>query len=456
MVFQAVDPAQGRPIRERATHDPREVEERLDRANVAFAEWRTEPMSIRRNLMHRLAGVLQDERAEHAARITAEMGKPVRQAEAEIDKCVRLADHYAEAAPDLLATEDVATEARQSYVRYDPLGPVLAIMPWNFPYWQTLRFAVPALMAGNVAVVKPPPNTPGCAEALEEAFRTAGFPKGVLSNLFVPVDKVEDIVHDDRIAAVTFTGSPEAGSEVAEAAADVTKPCVLELGGSDPFIVLDDADLDRALDVAVLARCQANGQSCIAAKRFLVESGVHEAFVSGLVQRMGRLRVGDPMDPETDLGPLARGDLRDTLHHQVTESVRAGATLRLGGEVPDGPGYYYPATVMTDVRPGMRVFDEETFGPVAAVSVVADEDEAVRLANASRYGLGATIWSGEPTRAEKIAGLLDVGNVAINGLLKSDPRLPFGGVKASGYGRELGRHGLLAFVNVKSVTVAPQ
>lgn len=455
MGFAVVDPASGLSLRSLVGREDADVERQLDRANVAYGEWRATPMSERARLMHRLAKTLREGADHHAAHITEEMGKPIREAKDEVEKCAQLAEHYADKASEYLATEDVVTDARASYVRYDPIGPILAIMPWNYPYWQILRCAVPALMAGNTVLVKPAHITAGCAEALVRAFRTAGFPEGVFDMFVVDEGRIEDIIHDDRIAAVSFTGSPESGAEVAEAAAGVVKKVVLELGGSDPFIVLEDADLDAALDTAVRSRCQANGECCVAAKRFIVEDAIHDAFVDGLVARMGTLKMGDPLDPQTEIGPLARADIRDILHRQVTESVRMGASLRLGGAPARRDGHYYPPTVLTETGPGMPVFDEETFGPVAAVTRVQDEDDAVRLANATRYGLGATVWAGDATRGERIAAQLDVGVVAINDLVKSDPRLPFGGVKGSGYGRELGRLGILEFVNAKSIWVGP-
>jgi succinate-semialdehyde dehydrogenase / glutarate-semialdehyde dehydrogenase len=372
---------------------------------------------------------------------------------AEATKCAWGCEYFAAEAPALLAPQPRVTEARASYVRFDSLGPVLAIMPWNFPFWQVFRFAAPALAAGNVCILKHAPNVPRCAMALTELFRAAGFPEGVFQSVFVEPADAGRLIADSRIRGVTLTGSPRAGASVAEQAGRSVKKTVLELGGSDAFIVLPDADLRAAASAAADARLENSGQSCIAAKRFIVVDAVFEAFLEPFGTALKAARVGDPLIDGTDVGPLARVDLRQTLHRQVLDSERRGAELRFGGRVPEGPGAFYPATLLTAVRPGMAAFDEETFGPVAAVIRARDSDDALRLANASGYGLGAAIWSADQAAAEAMAGELEVGVAVVNGIVKSDPRLPFGGVKASGYGRELSEQGLREFVNVKTVWV---
>jgi len=382
------------------------------------------------------------------------MGKPITQARAEVMKCAGGCAFFAEHAEAFLEPVRADTDATISYWSYRPLGVVLGIMPWNFPLWQVIRFAVPAAAAGNTVLLKHAPSVPGCALGLERAFRDAGFPAGVYTNLFVDLDTTGALIDDRRVRAVSLTGSVRAGRSVAERAGAALKKCVLELGGSDPSLVLADADLDLAVSVCVQSRLQNAGQSCIAAKRFLVVEDVADAFEERLIARMAAAVMGDPMEESTDYGPLARVDLRDALHDQVTRSVDAGATLALGGGVPDGPGAWYPATVLTGVGPGMAAYEEELFGPVASVIRVADEEEAIRVANDTSFGLGASVYTQDVRRGERIADeRLDAGACFVNGMVKSDPRLPFGGVKDSGYGRELSRLGIAEFTNVKTVWV---
>jgi succinate-semialdehyde dehydrogenase/glutarate-semialdehyde dehydrogenase len=382
------------------------------------------------------------------------MGKPLAQGEAEAEKCATVCDYYAEHAEAFLEQQPRDLDGTAGFVRFDPIGPVLAIMPWNFPFWQVFRFAAPALAAGNVGLLKHASNVTRCALLIEDVFRDAGFPEGVFRTLILRNAAVADVIADDRVRAVTLTGSERAGSEVAQHAGQHLKKTVLELGGSDAFIVLADADLARAARTAADARLINSGQSCIAAKRFIVVNAVADRFEERFVAEMRSRIMGDPLAAGTDVGPQARVDLRTALHRQVQHSVRRGARLATGGAIPAGVGAFYPPTVLLDVRPGMPAFDEEVFGPAAAVIRARDEADAIRLANASPYGLGASVWTEDRARGRRIAAELDVGCVFVNALVRSDPRLPFGGVKRSGYGRELAEFGLREFVNIKSVAVA--
>jgi succinate-semialdehyde dehydrogenase/glutarate-semialdehyde dehydrogenase len=449
--MQSVDPATEEVLREYEEHSPEEVRRRLDASVTGFRRWSELPIGERCQRLPRVARLLREKRAELALLVTREMGKPITQSEAEVDKCAWVLEHYAEQAPSMLASQEIATDARESFVRFDPLGPLFAIMPWNFPMWQVFRCAAPALAAGNTIVLKHAANVIGCALAIEGLFLEAGFEPGIFSSLVISSERAEALIGDDAIAAVTVTGSVRAGTRIAAAAGQHLKKSVLELGGSDAFIVLTDADLESAVEGAVTSRTLSSGQSCIAAKRFLVERGVAGRFTEALVERVRQLRVGDPRDRATPVGPLARADLRSALGAQVTASVGAGARCLVGGAAPRRTGFFYDVTVLDRVRPGMEVFDEETFGPVAAVSEVADLDDAITLANQSRYGLGASLWTRDLDRAKGAAARLAAGSVFVNGIVKSDPRLPFGGIKHSGYGRELGSWGIQEFVNVKTV-----
>ena len=404
--------------------------------------------------MREAAQILRTRRAEYARTMTTEMGKPIVQAEAEVDKCAWVCEYYADHAEAFLAEQARETEASRSYVRFDPLGPVLAVMPWNFPFWQVFRFAAPALMAGNAGVLKHASNVPRCALAIEEVFREAGFPRGLFSTVLVGSSAVAALIANPRIVAVTLTGSDRAGSKVAEQAGRELKKTVLELGGSDPFIVLADADLAAAARTAAEARLINSGQSCIAAKRFIVVEPVADQFLDRFLDELRSRRMGDPLVRGTQVGPQARLDLRDSLHEQVAESVKRGAKLLLGGEVPAGKGAFYPPTLLAAVDKGMPAFDEETFGPVAAVIRAKDAADAVRLANDSAFGLGASLWTQDRARAERMAAQIEAGSVFVNGVVKSDPSLPFGGIKRSGYGRELSEYGIREFVNIKSVWIA--
>ncbi|MFC8419846.1 NAD-dependent succinate-semialdehyde dehydrogenase [Streptomyces sp. NPDC057236] len=449
------NPATGAELSRHTPHSPQEVDGILDAAASAQAAWRRRDVTDRTPLLREMARVLREGQEEYAALITAEMGKPVTEARAEIEKCAMTCEYYAEHAPAQLADRPVASNAAESAVVYDPLGVVLAVMPWNYPFWQFFRFAAPALAAGNGTLLKHANNVPQCALAVEEVVRKAGAPEGLCRTLLIEVGQVAGIIADPRIAAVTLTGSTEVGAIVAAQAAAVLKKQVLELGGSDPFVVLADADIAAAAATAVKARYVNVGQSCVNAKRFIVEETVADAFVAAFTAAAAALKVGDPTDPDTAIGPMARANLRDTLHDQVRRTVDAGAVLALGGEVPDGPGCYYPPTVLDRVRPGMAAFDEETFGPVAAITRVADADEAIALANRTEYGLGAALWTSDLDRARRLSRVLDAGAVFVNGMVASDPRLPFGGIKKSGYGRELGAEGIREFTNTKTVWIGP-
>ncbi|WP_019021575.1 NAD-dependent succinate-semialdehyde dehydrogenase [Thioalkalivibrio sp. ALE23] len=450
----AVNPATGTVLASYPRLDAAGVEAALQGAVDARAAWALQPVHERAALLRELAAVLRGRREELAVTATREMGKRRVEALAEVEKCAVACEYYAEHGPGFLLDVPVATEAARSYVAWQPLGTVLLVMPWNFPYWQAFRQAIPATLAGNTVLLKHASNVPGCAQALEEVFRAAGFPDGVFRNLAVGSDAVEDLIADPRVQGVSLTGSERAGRAVGAAAGKALKTSVLELGGSDAFIVLHDADLDTVVREALRGRFQNNGETCIAAKRFIVEESIAEAFAERLSRAVADLRTGDPMEDGTDLGPLARGDLRDELHDQVQRSVAAGAVCRTGGQPLEGEGFYYAPTVLDHVEPGMAAFDEETFGPVAAITRAADAAAAVELANRSRFGLGGSVWTADGARGEALARQLECGCAFVNAVVKSDPRLPFGGVKDSGYGRELADLGIREFVNAKTVWVA--
>jgi succinate-semialdehyde dehydrogenase/glutarate-semialdehyde dehydrogenase len=454
MRIQSVNPATGETLTTFTEMSDRDLERLLVNSQAAFVGWRTVPFAARAERMRAAARTLLARKAEYGRTMTLEMGKPIVQAEAEVEKCAWTCEYYAEHAEAHLAEQPRETDASRSYVRFDPLGPVLAIMPWNFPFWQVFRFAAPALMAGNGGILKHASNVPRCALGIEEVFREAGFPTGLFSTALIGPAKVAALIADPRVVAVTLTGSDRAGSVVAAEAGRQLKKTVLELGGSDPFIVLADADLALAARTAADARLINSGQSCIAAKRFIVVEGVADQFLERFKAELAMRRMGDPLDRETQVGPQARVDLRDSLHQQVAESIKRGAQRLLGGEIPSGPGAFYPPTLLTAVDKGMPAFDEETFGPVAAVIRAKDQADAVRLANDSPFGLGASLWTRDRVRAEGVAAELEAGTVFVNGQVKSDPRLPFGGVKRSGYGRELAEYGIREFVNIKSVWIA--
>ena len=419
-----------------------------------FKEWRDQPIRDREQLLAAAGDVLRENKREYAETMAREMGKPISQGIAEVEKCAWACDHYAEYASAYLDSDPHPSPAGSTVVtEYEPLGPVLAVMPWNFPFWQVFRFAAPYLTAGNVGLLKHASNVPGCALAIEDVFREAGYPEGVFQSLLISSDRVDTILADDRVRAATLTGSSPAGRAVASTAGEQLKKTVLELGGSDPFVVLDDADISTAAETGAWARNQNGGQSCIAAKRFIVHTEVYDDFLESFVDEIDSFVVGDPMDESTDIGPQARPDLMEELHEQVTESVDSGATVLTGGEPIDSEGAYYPPTVLTEVPPGCPVDSEETFGPVATVYEVTGEEEAVSKANDTNFGLGASVWTEDRERGEQIARRLDAGCVYVNQLVKSDPRVPFGGIKDSGYGRELAEPGIKEFVNHKTVWI---
>jgi succinate-semialdehyde dehydrogenase/glutarate-semialdehyde dehydrogenase len=454
-MLTVIDPSSGEMLHERPAADAEGVNTLLDRAASAFPAWRDAGFAERARLLRDVARLMREELEQLAPLMTEEMGKPIREARGEVEKAAWCAEHYAEHAEAYLATESLASDATHSYVQYLPLGVILGILPWNAPFWLAFRFAAPTLMAGNTCVMKHDPHVPACAEAIAGLFERAGAPAGVFQNLPLETPAVEAVIRDRRIRGVSFTGSDKGGAAVAGIAASEIKPAVLELGGSDPCIVLADADLEQAADVIALSRIINAGQSCIAAKRIIVEAPVYERLLELLEQRLARLQLGDPRREDTDVGPIARADLRDGLHRQVQETVDAGARCLLGGTLPEGPGFFYPVTLLADVTERMTAAREETFGPVAVVMRAESAEQALRIANNTDYGLAAGLWT-DAARGEALARQLDTGQVAINGIVKTDPRLPSGGTKRSGYGRELGPHGIHEFVNAQQVWVGPR
>lgn len=454
-VLQVHNPATGDLVAEYPAHTGEQIEAALAVATSAQRDWRGVAVADRAALLGRLGAILAERAGDYGRLITTEMGKPAAEATAEVAKCAATCRWYAEHAPALLADEVLDSRADASWLRWEPLGVVLAVMPWNFPFWQVIRFAAPALAAGNGALLKHSPNVSGCALALERAVADAGFPAGLFASLLIPEaavsDRVAALVADPRIAAVTLTGSERAGTSLAAAAGGALKKTVLELGGSDPFVVLDDVDVAVVAGHAVRARFANAGQSCIAAKRFVVAEPVADRFQAALVQAVRALRVGDPADPDTTVGPLARPDLVIALDEQVRASVAQGATVLLGGTPLPGPGCFYAPTVLADVTPDMPVFREETFGPVAVLVRAADDDEAVALANDTRFGLGASVWSVDPARAFAVGARINSGALFVNAVVASDPSVPFGGIARSGHGRELGALGIREFTNARTV-----
>ncbi|MHC4606088.1 MAG: NAD-dependent succinate-semialdehyde dehydrogenase [Planctomycetota bacterium] len=452
--MDAINPATGEVIQQYVEMKPGEVRAIIDQAHEAFLSWREVPFAERAKPVRKAADVLRNKKDEYAKLMALEMGKAFQEGLAEVEKCAWGCEFYADNAEAFLKDEVIESDATKSFVTHRPLGVVLAVMPWNFPLWQVFRFAAPGLMAGNAGVLKHASNVPGCALAIEEVFRDAGLPENVFRTLLIGSRQVEAVIEHPKVAAVTLTGSTPAGKAVASKAGEMLKKTVLELGGSDPYVILGDADLASAAQLCVASRLINAGQSCIAAKRFIVVQAVRGEFEKRYVEEMKKYRMGDPLEDGVKVGPQAREDLRDDLHRQVEQSVKKGARVLLGGEVPEGPGAYYPPTVLTDVKPGMPAYDEEMFGPVAAIIPVRGEAEALKAANDSIFGLGAAVFTKDAAKGEEIAAKrLDAGCCFVNSFVKSDPRLPFGGIKESGYGRELSHHGIKEFVNIKTVYV---
>ena len=456
MSIKTINPTTDEVLETFEAYSQEQINAALDEAHQAFLQWRSTTFAERAKHLHSVAHYLRERKIELARIAVLEMGKTITEAEAEVEKCAWNCDFYAENAERFLADEKVVANAAESYVAFRPLGVILAVMPWNFPYWQVFRFAAPALMAGNTAVLKHASNVSRVALEIERIIQEAGLPKGSLKTVLVPGSETSKLIADPRIAAVTLTGSEAAGVEVAGASGHALKKTVLELGGSDAFIVLEDADLDQAAQVAVTARFQNNGQSCIAAKRFIVVESVAEAFEQKFAANTAKLKVGDPLEHDTKVGPLARKDLRETLDQQVQQAVKQGAKVLIGGKVRAGKGNFYEPTILTNVTPEMSVFTDETFGPVAAVIHARDVEHALELANDTKFGLSSNLWTRNIERARELAARIEAGGVFINGMTTSDPRLPFGGIKSSGYGRELSAFGIQEFVNVQTVWIGPK
>ncbi len=451
--MKSTNPATGEVLKHFEPHSSAELERRLERASEAFVQHRRTAFAERAKWMLRAAEILEAEKSGFGRTMTLEMGKPIDAAVQEAQKCARACRFYAENAARFLADEEVASDAARSFVRYQPLGPVLAVMPWNFPFWQVFRFAAPALMAGNAGLLKHASNVPQCALAIESIFRRAGAPEGLFQTLLVGSAQVDKIIADYRVSAVTLTGSVAAGRSVAAAAGKEIKRSVLELGGSDPFIVMPSADLERAVTTAVQARTINNGQSCIAAKRFILHRDIAEQFEGRFTDRMAALKIGDPLDPATEIGPLATAEVLASLEAQVNDTVRLGATLLLGGKRAARPGYFFQPTVLKNIPPGSPAHRDELFGPVASLFRAADMEDALRIANDTPFGLGSCVWTTDAREREQFIDGIQAGLAFVNGMVASDPRLPFGGVKQSGYGRELSCHGIREFVNVKTVSI---
>jgi len=454
MAFTTLNPTTGKVEATFDQHTADEVETRLERAATTFRSFRQTTFAQRGAWMRTAADLYDAEGPDIARVLTIEMGKTFAAAKAEVAKCALCMRFFADRAEGFLADEEVESAAGRSFIRYEPLGPVLAVMPWNFPLWQVVRFAAPALMAGNVGLLKHASNVPQSALLLEDLFRRSGFPEGAFSTLLISAGEVAGLIADERIVAVTLTGSEGAGRSVAAAAGQALKKCVLELGGSDPFVVLSSADVDKAVKVGVTSRVQNNGQSCIAAKRFVVVDAVGDRFASAFVDQMAALRVGDPLDPSTDVGPLVSAAQRDEIAAQVEDAREKGAEVACGGEVVPGDGWFYRPTVLCGVKPGMRAYDEEVFGPVAVIERVADIEEAIEVSNRTRYGLGSSVWAQDPEEQRRCIESVEAGMVFVNAMVSSTPELPFGGIKRSGYGRELSELGIKEFCNAKAVWVA--
>lgn len=454
MTMETINPATGKLIKQYPLMTDAAFEKILEQAHDAHEGWRRTPFSERARLMRRAAEVMRTNSDRYAAQMTAEMGKPIKQSHAEIEKCAWVCEYYADNAETFLAAQPARTDASRSFVTFQPLGVVFAIMPWNYPLWQVFRFAAPTLMAGNAGVLKHSPNVTGCALSIEEIFREAGFPENLFRTLIIDTDQAARVIADDHVQAVTLTGSVGAGRAVASEAGKALKKTVLELGGSDAYVVLEDADVEAAAAACVQQRFTNSGQSCIAAKRFIVVEAIREQFEKAVIDGINAEKMGDPTDESNTIGPMARADLRDQLHRQVEKSVAAGARCVIGGKLPEGDGYYYPPTLLTDVAEGMPAYSEELFGPVATIIPVKDEAEAIRVANGTVFGLGSAVFTRDVERGVRLAtSEIHAGACFVNRAVRSDPRLPFGGIKASGYGRELSVFGIHEFVNTKAISV---
>jgi len=453
MAFESINPTTGEVLEVFDEWPPEKTLGAIEDVHTAWLEWRQTSFERREDLMRKTAETLRRNREEYARMMALEMGKPITEGRSEVEKCAWGCDYFAGNSSLFLAAEPAKSDCAAAYVSFRPLGTVLAVMPWNFPFWQVFRSAAPALMAGNAVILKHSSNVPRCALAIEEVFRRSGFPDNIFRTLLISSRQVESVIENERVRAVTFTGSADAGARVGAAAGRMLKKTVMELGGSDPFIVLADADVEQAALTAARARCINSGQSCIAAKRFIVEDSVYTGFMELFRKAMENLVVGNPMDEVTRIGPLAREDLMRELHAQVEDAVAKGAEIILGGKPLERKGYFYPPTILAGVGPGMRAYNEELFGPVASVIAVRDIDHAVETANDTVFGLGASIWTGDARKGEEIAARLEAGVVSVNGPVKSDPALPFGGVKGSGYGRELSYYGIREFVNIQTVRI---
>lgn len=453
MAFQSINPATDEELASYEYWSRDQLSTALEAVASTNLAWQSTPLAERCELVRTIAPQLRQQKKALAEIITLEMGKLIADSEAEVEKCALACEFYADKGPEFLADEIIESDAGKSYVCYQPIGTVLAVMPWNFPIWQVFRFVAPALVAGNTGLLKHASNVPQCALAIEKIIKDAGLPENVFRTLMIGASQVQSVIEDDRVSAVTLTGSEPAGRQVASHAGASIKKSVLELGGSDPFVVLEDADIRDAARNALISRFLNTGQSCIAAKRFIVVNDIAADFIAEFKSQVETLKVGNPMDKSTTLAPMARKDLRDELHEQVTDSISKGATVVTGCQPVEGPGAFYQASILANVKPGMRAYDEEFFGPVAIVINANDEADALRIANDSRFGLGGSVWTADTNRGEAFARKVESGSVFVNGFVKSDPRLPFGGIKASGYGRELSHHGMHEFVNAKTIWI---
>ncbi|GAB6070130.1 NAD-dependent succinate-semialdehyde dehydrogenase [Thiomicrorhabdus hydrogeniphila] len=453
----ATNPATGKEIHRFPSLTQSQLTSVIDQSVKAFKDWKKTDFATRSKLLKRVAELMREDKENLAQFMTIEMGKPINEAYAEVEKSAWCAEHYAENGEAYLASVDLPSDAKHSYVQHLPLGTILGILPWNAPFWLAFRFSAPAIMAGNTCLMKHDEHVPACATAIAELFDKAstelGLPAGLMQNLPIQREQVESVIKHDAVQAVSLTGSSRAGSQVASLAASLIKPAVLELGGSDPSIVFEDADLDKAVEALAVSRIINAGQSCIAAKRLIVMEGVYDTFIEKLHARLAVLKMGDPANPETQIGPIARDDLRQGLHRQVQMTIEQGGRCLLGGVMPEGDGYFYPVTLLVDVTPEMQASCEETFGPIAVVMKATSEAHALEIANDTPYGLAASIWTADTNKALKIAPLIEAGQVTINGIVKTDPRLPSGGIKRSGYGRELGPHGIMEFVNIQQIWI---